>query len=134
MTPFRRPALAAALALAACVPPRIPGTEIEDTSENRAVYEVIREYGAAMQRKDAAAVLALVSADYFDDAGTPDPSDDLEQRVGAVDTHCHLFLMERDDYAFSYVCDADGRLVRQPRCCLQKPSVRSQDSSAAGRS
>ena len=79
MNPHRRTALAAALALSACAGHLIPGTEIQDTSDNRAVFEVIREYGAAMQRKDAPAVLALVSNDYFDDAGTPDPADDLDR-------------------------------------------------------
>jgi ketosteroid isomerase-like protein len=63
----------------ACSPPRIPGTDIADTRENRAVYDVIEEYVRAMNQRDPAAVLALVSADYFDDAGTPEPGDDLDR-------------------------------------------------------
>jgi len=43
------------------------------------VYGVVDEYVRAMNRRDAAAVLALVAPDYFDDAGTPDPRDDLDR-------------------------------------------------------
>jgi ketosteroid isomerase-like protein len=70
---------AAALALAACTPKLIPGTGVRDTSENRAVVEVLRAYVDAMQRRDAAGVLALVAPDYFDKAGTPEPADDLDR-------------------------------------------------------
>jgi len=77
---FRSALLAIALApLAACAPRLLPGTAIEDTSTTRPVYEVIRAYGDAMQRKDAAAVLALAAPDYYDTAGTPGPEDDLDR-------------------------------------------------------
>ena len=73
-------ALCAALALsAACSPKRIPGTEIEDKGENRAVYEVVRTYQKALEARDAATILLLVAPDYFDAAGTPDPADDLDR-------------------------------------------------------
>jgi len=65
--------------LAACAPRLLPGTSIQDTSETRPVYEVIRAYGDAMQKKDTAAVLALVAPDYFDSAGTPGPEDDMDR-------------------------------------------------------
>jgi ketosteroid isomerase-like protein len=71
--------LLAAVAASACSTKRIPGTEIRDTKDNRAVYEVVDQYVHAMNKRDADAVLALVSPDYFDDAGTPDPSDDLDR-------------------------------------------------------
>jgi ketosteroid isomerase-like protein len=74
-----RPALAAALAaLHACSTVRLPGTDIPDVGDNRAIYDVLQRYRAAVERRDAAAVLDLVSATYFDDAGTPDPADDLD--------------------------------------------------------
>ena len=39
---------------------------------------------------------------------------DLSHSYGlAVSGAPELFLMERDDYAYAYVCDADGRLVRR---------------------
>ncbi len=69
----------AVLALAACSPSLIPGTEVKNTRDNRDVYGVIKAYAAALQRRDAAAVLALVSPDYFDGAGTPTPEDDLDR-------------------------------------------------------
>lgn len=71
--------LLAALALAACSPSLIPGTDVQDTKENRAVYGVIRAYAQALQNKDAAALLAVVAPDYFDDAGTLAPEDDLDR-------------------------------------------------------
>jgi ketosteroid isomerase-like protein len=79
--------LAAAALLAAACSRRIPGTDIKDTTDTRAVYALIGEYRAATERRDAPAVLALVSKKYFDDAGTSDPSDDvdyaqLKQRLG----------------------------------------------------
>ncbi len=74
-------ALAASLALAAlaCAPHRIPGTDVRDTKDNRAVYDVVQAYRQALERRDANAVLALVAPDYHDAAGTPDPSDDLDR-------------------------------------------------------
>lgn len=76
-----RSAAAALLALlvGACAPRLLPGTAIEDNSTTRPVYEVIRAYGDAMQRRDAAAVLALAAPDYYDTAGTPGPEDDLDR-------------------------------------------------------
>ncbi len=68
----------AGLALLACAPRRIPGTDIRDTPETRAVVEAIDAYRQAAERRDASAVLALVSPHYFDTAGTPDPADDVD--------------------------------------------------------
>ena len=67
-----------ALSLAACSSRRIPGTEIRDTPDTRAIVAVIDGYRQAAERRDAEGVLALVSPAYFDDAGTPDPADDLD--------------------------------------------------------
>jgi ketosteroid isomerase-like protein len=72
--------LALALLVAAgCSPRRIPGTEIEATRDTEAIYEVVRAYQQAMEKRDADAVLALVAPTYFDGAGTPDPGDDLDR-------------------------------------------------------
>ena len=73
-----RIAVIAVLALAACGAHHIPGTQINDTPEARAVYGVIEAYRVAAERRDPEAILALVSTQYFDDAGTPDPGDDLD--------------------------------------------------------
>jgi ketosteroid isomerase-like protein len=76
-----RSAAAALLALlvGACAPRLLPGTQIEETRQTRPIYDVVRAYAEAMQKKDAAAVLALVAPDYFDTAGTPSPEDDIDR-------------------------------------------------------
>lgn len=68
----------AVLLLAACAAHRIEGTDIADTADNRAIFGVVQAYAEALQRKDAAALLALASPDYFDNSGTADPADDLD--------------------------------------------------------
>jgi ketosteroid isomerase-like protein len=67
------------LAAFACSPKRIPGTEIVDNADTRAVYDVVQAYRKAMENRDAPAVLALVAPTYFDTAGTPSPLDDLDR-------------------------------------------------------
>jgi len=73
--------VATAAAALACQPRRIPGTQIRDTPENREVYALVESWSAAMNQRDAAAVLALVAPDYLDDAGTPEPEDDLDRKL-----------------------------------------------------
>lgn len=100
-----RLAIAAAVLLsAACSPRHIPGTDIDDTRENRAVYAIVDEYVRAMNKRDATAVLSVVAPDYFDDAGTPDPRDDLDreslekslaQDLGRVETEKLALTMRR---------------------------------------
>ncbi|MBN8231449.1 nuclear transport factor 2 family protein [Corallococcus macrosporus] len=71
-------ALCAVFLLAACAPKRIPGTELEDTGDTRAILAVMEKYRAALEARDAKAIQALVSPKFRDDAGTPDdPADDL---------------------------------------------------------
>ena len=71
--------LAILLALATgCGLRTLPGTDVPDTLETRAIYGVIQQWVKAMNERNAAGVLALVSPDYYDDGGTPDPADDLE--------------------------------------------------------
>ncbi|WP_223635123.1 nuclear transport factor 2 family protein [Corallococcus sp. EGB] len=71
-------ALCAVFLLAACAPKRIPGTELEDTDDTRAILAVMEKYRAALEARDAKAIQALVSPKFRDDGGTPDdPSDDL---------------------------------------------------------
>ena len=72
--------LAILLALATgCGLRTLPGTDVPDTLETRAIYGVIQQWVKAMNERNAAAVLALVAPDYFDDAGTPEPGDDLDR-------------------------------------------------------
>ena len=75
--------------------PTIPGTEIPDTKDNRAILQTLERYRTAIVQKDAATVLASAHPTYLDEAGTEDPSDDvvyeelgpmLRRRLAQVDS------------------------------------------------
>ncbi|RKH63597.1 nuclear transport factor 2 family protein [Corallococcus aberystwythensis] len=70
-------ALCAVFLLAACAPKRIPGTELQDTDDTRAILSVMERYRAALEARDAKAIQALVSPKFRDDGGTEDTADDL---------------------------------------------------------
>jgi hypothetical protein len=71
-------ALAAALATG-CAPKVFPGTEIPITNDTRAIYDTLEHYRQALEKRDVDGILALVAPSYYDTAGTPDPSDDLDR-------------------------------------------------------
>lgn len=81
----RRPLALAALALAACAR-NIPDTDIRDTADNRAIVAVVDQYRKAFERRDPAAVLAVVSRSYSDDDRSGEPGDaaDYEQLQKAL--------------------------------------------------
>ncbi len=58
--------------LAACAPSMIPGTQIPDNNENRELLKQVELYRQAIERKDAQAVLDMVSQSYYDTRGHPD--------------------------------------------------------------
>jgi hypothetical protein len=58
-------ALLACLA-AACSHATLPGTNIQDTPQNRAVLDVFGRYKLALEARDAGAILALTTPDYAD--------------------------------------------------------------------
>lgn len=75
-------------ALAGCAPSLIPGTNIEDTDENRTVLEFLGKYRKAVTERSASSVVALTTQDYFEDNGTVDQKDDygrtgLEEKLQA---------------------------------------------------
>jgi hypothetical protein len=73
-----RPLLVCALlVLAACGPRNIPGTQIADTNDSRAILKVMEQYRAALEARDAKALQGLISKSFRDNAGTDDPADDL---------------------------------------------------------
>lgn len=67
--------LAAALG---CGPRRIPGTELEDTGDTRAIIETIARYNSSLEARDANGILALVDPAFRDNAGTLTPDDDID--------------------------------------------------------
>ena len=54
----------------------VPGTRIADNDENRRIIGAIEQYRLAMERRDAGALLAMASKNYWEDGGTPIGSDD----------------------------------------------------------
>jgi hypothetical protein len=65
--------------------PTIPGTEIPDSEENRAILLTLERYRTAFVARDAATVLASAHPTYYDSAGTDDPTDDVDyQALGAL--------------------------------------------------
>lgn len=73
--------VAAGAACLACAPRVLPGTEVKDTPETRAIATLLETYRQAMERRDPQAVLELAAPAYFDNSGTPEPNDDVD-RVG----------------------------------------------------
>ena len=65
-------------ALSACEPALIPNTRIEDIGDNREVVEFVEKYRLAIESRNANALLALASPNYFDDMGTPAGNDDID--------------------------------------------------------
>jgi hypothetical protein len=61
-----RSVLLACLLLAACSHATLPGTNIEDNAENRAVLDVFGRYKKALEARDPTAILSLASPDYSD--------------------------------------------------------------------
>ena len=66
------------LMAAGCGPHRIPGTDLEDTGDTRAVIDTIARYNSALEARDANAILALVDPEFRDNAGTLSPDDDID--------------------------------------------------------
>ncbi len=109
---MRLPPLAALLAiltLIGCAARRIPGSDIKDTPDTRAIIAALEAYRHAAERRDAGAVLALVSPKYFDDAGTPDPADDIDyqQLKKRISDDFHKITALRLDLAVKKV-DVEG--------------------------
>jgi hypothetical protein len=72
--------LLALAALVACAHATIPGTNVTDNPQNRAVLEVLAEYKRAMEARDPNALLSLAAPDYFDrgDSSRPNEPRDLQ--------------------------------------------------------
>lgn len=71
---MRSAALLALAASLACSHATLPGTNVRDTPENRAVVDVFSRYLNAMNARDATALYALAAPSYYDPG---DPSHSL---------------------------------------------------------
>jgi hypothetical protein len=71
-------ALALGLALAGCAAEvhYIPGTRVDNSSENQALIDRVENYRMAVERKDASGLVLMASKRYWEDAGTPTGADD----------------------------------------------------------
>jgi ketosteroid isomerase-like protein len=125
------------LGVVACSPPkRLPGTDIRETPDTRAIYTVIEAYVNALNARDPCGVLAHVAPDYFDDAGTPDAADDLDRTqleraivedLGRVDSAKLAVTLRKievqDDTAFAEVFyDSYYRVRTQTRVVPRRDS------------
>ena len=63
---------------AGCMPHKIPGTDIDDTTDTRAVLDVVNAYRRAVELKDPSALAGLADESFRDDGGSASPEDDLD--------------------------------------------------------
>jgi hypothetical protein len=78
-----------------CAAHKIPGTDIDETSDTDAIIEVVGKYNTALDAQDAAGILALVDSSFYDDAGTLTPEDDLD--YAALKTKLPAMLQKFQD-------------------------------------
>jgi len=64
--------------LVACGARRIPGTEIEDNDDTRAILKVMEQYRAALEARDAQGVLNLLSDSFKDEGGSSKAEDRMD--------------------------------------------------------
>lgn len=72
------PSVLLVLALTGCTPKKIPGTDLDDTTETRAVIDVLQKYREAVEKKNVDAITKLADESFRDDGGTSSPDDDLD--------------------------------------------------------
>lgn len=61
-----------------CARQYIPNTDVEDSEDNREVVAFCETYRRAVEKRDAQAILKMVSPQYYEDGGNPDASDDMD--------------------------------------------------------
>ncbi|HEX3769634.1 MAG TPA: hypothetical protein VHV30_02160 [Polyangiaceae bacterium] len=62
----------------ACGKQYIPNTDVEDTGDNRQVIEFCETYRHALEDKNVAQLVKLMSPGYFEDGGNTKPEDDAD--------------------------------------------------------
>jgi hypothetical protein len=88
---------------------KIPGTEIDDTTDTRAILDVMTAYRAAVEQRNPQALIDLADPAFRDDGGSSNPDDDLDyatlytslanrfQRIEDVRLDMNVRKMEFDD-------------------------------------
>lgn len=64
------------LLMIGCGAANIPGTQIEDTPENREVFDVVERYRMALVERDADRLRPIVSQKYYENGSTTDRQED----------------------------------------------------------
>ena len=67
-----------AVLLVGCTPKKIPGTDLDDTSETRQIIDVLQKYRVAVEHKDLDTLLKMADPSFRDDGGSVNPEDDLD--------------------------------------------------------
>ncbi len=68
--------LVVALLAVGCTPKKIPGTDLDDTDDTRAILDVMEKYRIALEKRDAQAIVGLADESFKDDGGSANPDDD----------------------------------------------------------
>lgn len=63
-----------------CSVKKIPGTEIDDTADTRAILSVIDSYRKAVESKNTQTLIDLADESFKDDSGSSTPDDDHEYK------------------------------------------------------
>ena len=71
-------AFAVALATTGCSKTYIPNTDVEDTGDNKKIVLFCERYRHALEDKNVAEVLKLMSPGYFEDGGNTKNEDDAD--------------------------------------------------------
>ena len=70
--------LVMALVAVGCTPKKIPGTEVDDTDDTRAILDVMEKYRVALEKRDAQGIVSLADESFKDDGGSANPDDDYD--------------------------------------------------------
>lgn len=95
--------------LGSCSEPVIPNTDVVDTPQNRAVITFCEQYRRAVELKNVGTLLEMAAAEYYEDGGTLDPTDDID-RAGLAE-----YLREKYVQAESVRYEIRYRRVGQGR-------------------
>ncbi len=68
------------LVLSGCLHNKLAGTDIDDTSDTRAVLDVVNQYRAAVEHRNAQGIIDLADESFRDDGGSVNPDDDLDYK------------------------------------------------------
>ncbi len=71
---------AVALGASGCSVHKIPGTEIDDTDDTRAILVVIDSYRRAVEAKNTQSIIDLADESFKDDGGSANPDDDHDYK------------------------------------------------------